>query len=91
MRKQILFFFIGASAIKSREKSRILRHGLPEDFLSKGQKTTGGVEYPPAPHALEGQLYANGFIDMKIMPLMSVNHRSGHVSSQRRPVRNISN
>ena len=30
-------FFIEASAIKSWEKSRILRYGLPEDFLSKGQ------------------------------------------------------
>ena len=32
------FFFIGASAIKSWEKLRIFSYGLPEDFLSKGQK-----------------------------------------------------
>ena len=32
---------IGASAIKSWEKSRIFRYGLSEDFLSKGQKTVG--------------------------------------------------
>ena len=36
------FFYIGASAIKSLEKSRIFRYGLPEDFFSEGQKTTGG-------------------------------------------------
>ena len=31
------FFFIGASAIKSWEMSRIFRYGLPEDVLSKRQ------------------------------------------------------
>ena len=36
------FFFIGASAMKSWKKSRIFRYRLPKDFLSKGQKTTGG-------------------------------------------------
>ena len=36
--------FIGVSATKSSEKSRIFRYGLPEDFLSKGQKS----------HRLEG-------------------------------------
>ena len=30
---------IGVSATKIWEKSRIFRYGLPEDFLSKGQKT----------------------------------------------------
>ena len=40
--KFLEFFFIGASAIKSWEKSRIFRYGLPGDFFSKGQKTTGG-------------------------------------------------
>ena len=57
--KCVEFFFIGASAIKSWEKSRIFRYGLPEDFLSKGQKTTeggGGGAYAvqPPPHGLEG-------------------------------------
>ena len=33
--------FIAVYATKSWEKSRIFRYGLPEDFLSKGQKTTG--------------------------------------------------
>ena len=32
-----------ASATKRLEKSRIFRNGLPEDFSSKGQKTTGDV------------------------------------------------
>ena len=36
----LIFFFIGASAIESSEKSRIFRLGMPEDFLSRGQKTT---------------------------------------------------
>ena len=35
----IFFYFIGASAIESMEKSRIFRYGSPEDILSKGQKT----------------------------------------------------
>ena len=51
------FFFIWASAIKSWEKSRIFRYGLPEDFLSNGQKTTGGGRTPysaPPPHSLKG-------------------------------------
>ena len=43
--KFLEFFFIGASAIKSWEKSRIFRYGLPGDFFSKGQKTTGGGAY----------------------------------------------
>ena len=43
------FFFIGASAIKSRDKSRIFRYGL-----SKGQKTTGGGLQDPTPHAFKG-------------------------------------
>ena len=44
-----IFFFRGASAIKSRAKSRIFRYGLPEDFFSKGQKTIwrGVVQRPP--------------------------------------------
>ena len=40
----------GVSATKSWEKSRIFRYGLPEDFLSKGQKTKGGR----TAHGLEG-------------------------------------
>ena len=40
--KFLIFFFKGVSAIKSWEKSNIFRYGLPEDFLNKGQKTTGG-------------------------------------------------
>ena len=40
--KFFVFFFIGASAIKSLEKSRIFRYRLPEDFSSKGQKTFKG-------------------------------------------------
>ena len=45
------FFFVGASVIKSWEKSRIFRYDLP-DFLSRGQKTTGGVRRtaPLPPH-----------------------------------------
>ena len=39
---KLFFFFIEAFAIKSWEKSRIFRYGLPEDLLSKGQKTTRG-------------------------------------------------
>ena len=35
---------IGTSAIKSWEKSRIFRYGLPKDFFSKWQKTQGGLE-----------------------------------------------
>ena len=37
------------STTKSWEKSRIFRYGLPEEFLSKGQKTTGrgGRTAPP--------------------------------------------
>ena len=34
------FSFIGASAIKVWEKSRIFRYGVLEEFLSKGQKPT---------------------------------------------------
>ena len=47
----IFFFFIGISTTKIWEKSRISRYGLPEDFLSKGQKTTegGGRTAPPPP------------------------------------------
>ena len=37
------YFFIGASAIKSWEKSRIFRYGLHEDFLVKGKKTQWGA------------------------------------------------
>ena len=37
-----IFFFIGASATKCFEKSRIFRYGLPKDILSKGQKTKAG-------------------------------------------------
>ena len=48
------FFFIGESAIKSWKKSRIFSYGLPEDLLSKGQKTTGGRTVPP-PHSLKGE------------------------------------
>ena len=48
------FFFIGASEIKSWEKSRIFRYGLPEDFLSKGQKPQGGTYSAPSHHGLEG-------------------------------------
>ena len=40
---------IWASEIKSWEKSRIFMYGLPVDFLSKGQKTTGGLQDPPMP------------------------------------------
>ena len=40
--------FIGVST-KSWEKSRIFRYGLPKVFLSKGQKTPGGVQRPPTP------------------------------------------
>ena len=40
--------FIGVSATKSWENSRIFRYGLPEDFLSNGQKTKGGG------HGIEG-------------------------------------
>ena len=47
--------FIGLSATKSWEKSGIFRYyGLPEDLLSKGQKTTGGGAYSPPPHGLQG-------------------------------------
>ena len=49
------FFFIGASATKSWEKSRVFRYGLPEDILSKGQNNTGGgggLRYRP--HGLRG-------------------------------------
>ena len=35
--------FIGASATKSFERSRIFRYVLPKDILSKGQKTKAGV------------------------------------------------
>ena len=48
-------FFMGAFVIKSWEKSRIFRYWLPEDFLNKGQKTTGGRTAPPTPHGLEGE------------------------------------
>ena len=34
-------FFIGASAAKSSEKSRISRYGLPDIFFIKGQKSQG--------------------------------------------------
>ena len=44
-----IFFFILASAIKSCEKSRIFRYGLPEDLFSIGQKTTGGRTAPLPP------------------------------------------
>ena len=37
-----LFFFIGASATKCFESSRIFRYGLHKDIVSKGQKTKGG-------------------------------------------------
>ena len=37
--------FEGYPQPKVRKKSRIFRYGLPEDFLSKGQKTTGGGAY----------------------------------------------
>ena len=35
--------FIGASAIKSWEKSRIFKYGLPIYFLNKGQKPMASV------------------------------------------------
>ena len=38
----LIFFFIGASATKSWEKSRIYRYSLPLHLLSKEQKTTAG-------------------------------------------------
>ena len=41
--KFLEFFFIGASAIKSWEKSRIFRYGLMEIFLVKGKKPQGGA------------------------------------------------
>ena len=36
----VFFFFIGAFATKSFERSMVLRYGLLQDFFSKGQKTT---------------------------------------------------
>ena len=38
------FFFHWGIRNKSWEKTRIFRYGLPEDFLSKGQKPQGGLE-----------------------------------------------
>ena len=49
--------FIGVSATKSWEKSRNFRYGLEGDFLSKGQKTVGGVDSPPLPPVLIGLIF----------------------------------
>ena len=39
--KFLYFFFHRGIRKKKLGKSRIVRDGLPEDFLSKGKKTTG--------------------------------------------------
>ena len=35
----VIFIFIGTSVIKSFERSRIFRYGLPKDILSKGKNS----------------------------------------------------
>ena len=37
--------FVYIELIWATKKSRIFKYRLPEDFLSKGQKTTGGMGY----------------------------------------------
>ena len=45
----LMLFYIGASATKSCERSRIFRYGFPKDIFSKGEKTREevGTTAPP--------------------------------------------
>ena len=54
-------FFKWTSATKFFERSIIFRYGLPKDMLSKGLKTTTGVQCPPPPNAsFKCFLYSSG-------------------------------
>ena len=63
----LIFFYKGTSATKSKEKSRIFRYGLPEDFLTKYKR--GGGRKEPLPPCMNGLIKTHKKIPLATHPI----------------------